>query len=213
MGFDAMQRPATGTVHIVDDDAAVRRALKLLMQSVQLDVELYASAADLLAAADVLGGEARCCLVLDVRMPGMSGLELQAELGRREIDVPTIVISGHGDVPMAVRAMRGGAVTFLEKPVKEQELIDTVMEVLSRPREPVSRGQAALEAHRARLTPRQREVFDLLRQGLRTKEVAKRLDVSPRTVEVHRAKLLERLGATSFTHLIGRMLDEPDETR
>lgn len=200
-----------GKVHIVDDDAAVRRALRLLMQSVQLDVAVYASAAELLEVAEGIAEGGRSCLVLDVRMPGMSGLELQAELARRAIDLPAIVISGHGDVPMAVRAMRNGAVTFLEKPVKEQELIDTVLDVLSRPRVAQPRASASLEAHRAKLTPRQREVFDLLRQGLRTKEVAKRLDVSPRTVEVHRAKLLERLGATSFTHLIGRMLDEQSE--
>lgn len=201
-----------GKVHIVDDDAAVRRALRLLMQSVQLDVAVYASAAEFIEAAGSIPESERNCLVLDVRMPGMSGLELQTELARRAIDLPAIVISGHGDVPMAVRAMRNGAVTFLEKPVKEQELIDTVLDVLSRPRgQPPPRASAPLEAHRAKLTPRQREVFDLLRQGLRTKEVAKRLDVSPRTVEVHRAKLLERLGATSFTHLIGRMLDEQSE--
>jgi len=199
----------TGKVHIVDDDAAVRRALRLLMRSVQLEVAEYASADEFLAAVDDLEPEERSCLVLDVRMPGMSGLDLQDALRERHVEIPAIIISGHGDVPMAVRAMRAGAVTFLEKPVKEQELIDTVVEVLARRREPLSRSDT-LEAHRARLTPRQREVFDLLRQGLRTKEVAKRLAVSPRTVEVHRAKLLERLGATSFTHLIGRMLDSPD---
>jgi FixJ family two-component response regulator len=197
-------------VHIVDDDAAVRRALALLMASVPLDVALYASAQEFLDAFPGLDADERYCLVADVRMPGMSGLELQGELKSRDIAIPTILISGHGDVPMAVRAMRNGAVTFLEKPVAEQELIDTVLDVLARPREQLARGRGGLQANRAKLTPRQREVFDLLRQGLRTKEVAKRLAVSPRTVEVHRAKLLERLGAMSFTHLIGRMLDDKE---
>lgn len=200
----------TGRVHIVDDDQAVRRALRLLMEAAQLEVACYASAIEFLEKAGSLPADERACLVLDVRMPGMSGLELQEALKARGIDIAIIVISGHGDVPMAVRAMRQGAVTFLEKPVEEQALIDTVQEALARPREQPARGLAALETHRAKLTPRQREVFDLLRQGLRTKEVAKRLSVSPRTVEVHRSKLLERLGATSFTHLIGRMLDEQE---
>jgi two-component system, LuxR family, response regulator FixJ len=197
-------------VHIIDDDDAVRRALRLLLQSADIDAADYGSAKEFLDRAPSLTAEERGCLIVDVSMPGMSGLELQSELRARDIDVPVIVISGHGDVPMAVSAMRKGAVTFLMKTVNDQELIDTVNEILSQPRE-LSRAQAALEAHRSRLTPRQREVFDLLRQGLRTKEVAKRLGVSPRTVEVHRAKLLERLEASSLTHLIGRLLEDSSD--
>ena len=200
----------TARVHIVDDDAAVRRSLRLLLESADIEAADSPSASAFLERVDSLEPDERGCLVLDVSMPGMSGLELQAELRKREIDIPAVVISGHGDVPMAVSAMRKGAVTFLMKPVDDQELINTVNEILSRPREQ-RRSQASLEAHRSRLTPRQREVFDLLRQGLRTKEVAKRLGVSPRTVEVHRAKLLERLEASSLTHLIGRLLEDSRE--
>lgn len=201
-------------VYLVDDDASVRRALSLLLSSVELEVKAFSSAGEFLVAYPKLRGQARECLILDVRMPGMSGLDLQVELASRHLELPVIMLSGHADVPMAVKAMRAGAVTFLEKPVNEQELIDTVLGVLkSAPARGGGGKHERLEAHRAQLTERQRSIYDLLMQGLQTKEVARRLEISPRTVEVHRSRILERLGARSFTQLIQDLLGRPEESR
>ncbi len=195
-------------VYIVDDDDAVRTALALLLRSVHQNSETFASAQALLEHVKPPGPDERRCLVTDMRMPGMSGFALLEEMQRRHINIPVIMMSGHGDVPMAVRAMRMGAVSFLQKPVDEQELIDLVNQALAEPPRPGKhRGHNDLQAQRAQLTGRQAEIFDLLMQGLQSKEVARRLGLSPRTIEVHRAHILKRLGAESFAQLIRDFLE------
>jgi two-component system, LuxR family, response regulator FixJ len=197
---------------LIDDDVAVRRALALLFRSVRLEVQTFASAEEFLDLYRPHAPDARRCLVTDVRMPGMNGLELQEELRRRNIVLPLILISGHADVRLAVRAMRAGALTVLEKPVNEQELIDVVHQALnSHDLGEMANGQSsALEVQRALLTERQRDVFDLLIRGLQTKDVARQLDLSPRTVEVHRANILERLHISSFSQLLRQILTGQD---
>lgn len=201
-----------GLAYLIDDDLAVRRALALLFRSVRLEVLTFASAEEFLDLYQPHAPDERRCLVTDVRMPGMSGLELQEELLRRHIVLPMILISGHADVPQAVRAMRAGALTVLEKPVNEQELIDVIHQALNS--NGVSDAAAghlgALEVQRALLTERQRDVFDLLIRGLQTKDVARQLDLSPRTVEVHRAHILERLNVSSFSQLRRQILTRHD---
>ena len=195
-------------VYLIDDDVAVLEALALLLHSVQLQVRSFASATEFVEAIESGKlGTARACLVTDVRMPGMSGLDLQAVLAQRHIHLPIIIISGHADVPQAVRAMRGGALTFLEKPVNEQVLIDTIHEALNG--SDGTRADSAgrgIDEQRALLTERQVQVFDQLMKGLQTKEVAKVLGLSPRTVEVHRSKILVRLKVASFSQLLQQML-------
>lgn len=194
-------------VYIVDDDAALRKALALLFRSVEIDAETFPSAQAFLEAYRPAPPGDHCCLVTDVRMPGMSGLELQAELERRQFDIAVIVLSGHGDVPLAVRAMSAGALSFLEKPINEQDLLDLVFKAFNGTSPlPAQAQHDALEAHRTLLTPRQRDIFDLSMKGLQTKEVANRLNLSPRTVEVHRANILQRLQAPTFTKLISDFL-------
>lgn len=201
-------------VHIVDDDDSLRRSLKLLMYSVQLETATYASAREFLDRLPLAGGMQHC-LLLDVRMPDMSGLELQADLVRRKVVIPTIILSAHGDVAMAVRAMQAGAVTFLEKPVDEQNLIDEVFQAFKAADEAMvvaagAKGAAtALSAYRNRLTDRQRAVFDLMVEGLPSKTIAYRLDVSSRTVEAHRGKIFKRLGITSLAQLLGELVKAP----
>jgi two-component system, LuxR family, response regulator FixJ len=197
-------------VHIVGVDAAERNTLRSLLNSAPFDVAVHTSARKFLDHAAAIGGSSGHCLVFGVRAPQMRELELLDELQRRQIDVPAIVVCRDGNISTVVRAMRGGAATFLQQPVNGPELIDALNEVFAHPQ---ARAQTALEVHRAKLTPRQRDVFDLIRRGLRTKDIAKALGLSPRTVEVHRANLLERLGATNLTHLMGRLLEEPDEMR
>ena len=194
-------------VFLIDDDAAVLDALALLLHSVKLEVETYSSADAFLAALQARSPSPHSCIVTDVRMPGMSGLDLQAELTSRNVHIPMIVISGHADVPITVRAMRSGAVSVLEKPVNEQQLIDLIHQALNSAPAAVSlHGNPVVEERRARLTDRQREVFDLLMLGLQTKEVARRLELSHRTVEVHRANILERLQVGSFSQLLRELL-------
>ena len=195
------------TVYLIDDDAAVRKALALVLRSVQLDAVTYSSAEEFLAAYQPAATGDRHCLITDVRMPGMSGLELQGVLAQRKCYIPIIIISAHADIPQAVRAMRAGALSVLEKPVNEQELIDVINQALHGPElHDAASQKLSLDTCRERLTGRQREVFDLLMQGFQTKEVARHLKLSHRTVEVHRAKILERLEISSFSHLLRRLL-------
>lgn len=192
---------ADGVVYVVDDDAAVRDGLKWLVESVDLQVASCASAQDFLETYD----RARPgCLVLDVRMRGMSGLDLQAELARRDISIPTIVVTGHGDVPMAVRAMKLGAIDFVEKPFNDQELLERIQRAIETDHEARRDGRERAEACAllATLSPREREVLDLLVEGLANKEVANRLDLSTRTVEGHRARLMEKLACGSLAEMV-----------
>jgi FixJ family two-component response regulator len=193
------------TVYVVDDDAAVRDSLCLLLKSLALVARPYGSAAEFLAGYDP---EQSGCAVLDVRMPGMSGLELQDELNRRGTIIPVIFITGHGDVPMAVEAMRHGAFEFLQKPFREQDLIDCVQRAIAR--DSHNRAQLGekeqIRAQLKALTSREGEVLRLVVQGKANKVVAGELAISQRTVEVHRANVMEKMRATSLAQLVRMMM-------
>lgn len=192
---------ADGIVYVVDDDAAVRESLAWLIQSVDLRAVPCASAQSFLDAYD---RSHPGCLVLDVRMSGMSGLDLQAELARREIAVPTIIITGHGDVSMAVRAMKMGALDFVEKPFNDQELLERIQRAIDADHAARQGGREREQACAllATLSPREREVMDLLVLGKANKEVADVLGLSTRTVEGHRARLMEKLACSSLAELV-----------
>jgi FixJ family two-component response regulator len=191
---------------IVDDDPGVRNAMRLLLRSVKLECALYASAQEFLAAYDPTQPG---CLVLDIRMPGMSGMELQQQLNLRGAVIPVIFMTGHGDIPMAVEAMQHGAFDFLQKPFRDQDLLDRIQRAMIRDGElRQSLGEhARIRDHLKELTPREREVLDLLIQGKQNKVIAQALDVSPRTVEIHRARVMEKMSAQSVAELVRMMLD------
>jgi FixJ family two-component response regulator len=198
------------TVHVVDDDDAVRSSLRLLLKSVGLPTVAHASAHEFLAAWD---GDQPGCLVLDVRMPGMSGIELQAELNQRGAIIPVIFISGHGDIPMAVEAIQHGAFDFLQKPFRDQDLIDRVQRALASDAEhrQLLQQRETLRQRFDLLTPREQEVLQLVTQGKANKVMAGDLGVSQRTVEIHRARVMEKMGAQSLAQLV-RMVLELDKT-
>ena len=193
------------TIFIVDDDREVRQALALLFESVGLAAETFANADDYLAQFDPERGG---CLVLDVRMPGMSGLELQNRLASEPLHPPVIIITGHGDVPMAVRAVQAGAVDFLEKPFNDQALLDSVHRALEQDarRRGQARELAGIRARLESLTPREREVMKLVVSGLRNKMIAAELSVSQSTVEAHRARVMEKMGARTLSDLMRMVL-------
>lgn len=188
-------------IHIVDDDEAVRSALALLMKSVGLTARTYASADELLGGLDA---DRAGCLLVDVRMPGMSGLELQEELVARGIRLPVIVMTGHGDVSMAVRAMKSGASDFIEKPFKNQELLDRITQCVAKSdqlhKDQQRQTQAATRL--ALLSEREREVMNLLVAGKLNKQIAAELNISIRTVEAHRAKVMDKLEANSLPDVV-----------
>ncbi len=200
-----------GTVFIVDDDPAVRNAMQLLLRSVGRASELFASAEDFLACYD---RDRAGCLVLDIRMPGLSGLELQDRLLALGSSIPVIFITGHADVPMAVDAMQKGAFDFIEKPVRDQELLERISEALSVDRQQRSRQEllAEIEARVSSLTRREREVMDLIVAGKANKVVAWELGTSQRTVEIHRARVMDKMQARSLAELV-RMSLEVKESR
>lgn len=189
------------TVFVVDDDHAVRRFLCGLIASVDLRVEAYASAREFL---DAYEPGRPGCLLLDIRMPGMSGLELQKELAERAIDLPVIILTGHGDVQLAVHAMKAGAVDFIEKPFNNELLLDRVQNAVAesveadstRVRRDQIMGRVDL------LTPRERQVLDMVVAGETNKGIARRLDISEKTVEIHRAKVMEKMQAKSLADLV-----------
>jgi two-component system, LuxR family, response regulator FixJ len=184
--------PSERVVHVVDDDADVRRSLKRLLLSAGFLPVLYNSGFAVLKA---MSNRSEGCILLDVWMPGMGGLELQVELNDREIRLPVIVMTGHGDVPTAVRAMKAGAVDFIEKPFDDERLLASI-ELALAVAPPADRGREALEANQqiALLSPRERQVLDGLVAGHPNKVIAYDLEISVRTVEVHRARMLQRLG-------------------
>lgn len=196
------------TVFVVDDDEAVRKALKLLIESAGLRVETFPTADEFLAQHDP---KRPGCLVLDVRMPGMSGLTLQDQLIARRITIPVILITGHGDVAMAVGAVKKGAIDFIQKPFDDEVLLERVQQALrvdaERRREQARRSD--FEARLARLTPREREVLDLLIAGKGNKEVALHLGLSRKTVDIHRAHVMMKLSVDSLLE-IARMGYVPD---
>ncbi len=195
-------------VFVVDDDASVRHALTSLLHSVDLHVEEFGSAADFLKNGRIADGIAAACLILDVRLPGVSGLDFQADLAKADTHLPIIFISGYGDIPMTVRAMKAGAVEFLTKPFREQDLLDAVQLALQRDRDRRAREVAFLQT-RARfeaLTSREQEVLSLVTAGLMNKQVAAELGVSEITVKVHRGNVMKKMGARSLGDLV-RMAD------
>ena len=193
-------------VCIVDDDEAVRGSLKLLLKTLGVPALAYGSAQDFLADFDP---QRRGCLVLDIRMPGMSGLELQEELNTRGALMPIIFITGHGDVPMAVEAMQHGAMDFLQKPFRDQDLLDRINKALERDRagRDLLGNRESIQARIAALTPRELEVLKLVVAGKANKVIADDLQISQRTVEIHRAHVMEKMSANSLAHLV-RMIIE-----
>jgi FixJ family two-component response regulator len=194
-----------GVVFVVDDDAPLRESLKNLIRSVGLRVEVFASAQEFLRGKrpDVPG-----CLVLDVRLPGLSGLDLQKRMAEANSEIPIIFITGHGDIPMTVQAMKAGAVEFLTKPFRDQALLDAIQQALDRDRQ--GRAQRAefeaLHRRLGSLTPREREVMTLMVAGLLNKQIAGELGTSETTVKVHRRQVMEKMGAGSLAELV-RMAD------
>ena len=188
-------------VYVIDDDAGVRRSIESLLRSVSLRVTSFSSAAEFLAKPIPEGPS---CLVLDVRLPGVSGLDFQAELAKANIHVPIIFITGHGDIPMTVRAMKAGAVEFLPKPFRDQEMLDAVSAALARDHDRRSQelAGAALRARYAELSAREKEVMGLITAGLLNKQVAGQLGLSEITVKIHRGNAMRKMGAKSLADLV-----------
>jgi RNA polymerase sigma factor (sigma-70 family) len=189
------------TVFVVDDDLSHRDSLQFLLESVGLEVRSFSSARDFL---DEVDPETPGCLLLDVRMPGMNGLDLQNELSEAKISLPIIFVTGHGTVPMSVRAMKAGAVDFLEKPFDEQDLFNAIHRAIEQDRqtrlkrEQLRRSDTLIHS----LSPREYEVFTLLVSGMRNKQIAYRLEITERTIKAHRARIMEKLKADSLAELI-----------
>ena len=190
-------------VYVVDDEASIRDSLAMLLRSVGLVSRTFGDAKSFLAAYEP---RADACLVADVRMPGMSGIELQEALRSRGAELPIVIITGHGDIAMAVRAMKAGAADFIEKPFHDQTLLDAVHRALARAADPRVEAAAMdsdeLQKRLATLTPREREVMALVVEGRPNKAIATRLGLSTRTVEVHRAKSMEKMQAQSLADLV-----------
>ena len=199
------------TIYVVDDDDGMRRALSLLLTTVGYKTAAFASPKEFLEKfqRDTAG-----CLVLDIRMPGMSGLELQQHLNRMGAMLPVIFITGHGDVPMAVQAMKEGAFEFVQKPFRDQDLLDRINHALELDKE--NRSTLARRAdvlHRLEsLTPREKQVMDLVVDGAANKVIAIDLGLSERTVEIHRSKVMEKMGARSVAHLVKLQLSTSKES-
>ncbi len=193
--------PAGPTVFIVDDDPDLRAALAGLFRSVDLATAAYASAAEFLNTQRTDGPG---CLVLDVRMPGLSGLDFQAQLERLGIHLPVILMTGHGDIPMSVRAMKAGAVDFLTKPFRDQDMLDAVTAALARDAERRSRDSGLMAVRKAyeTLTTREREVFAHVTAGLMNKQIAGLLDLSEITIKIHRGHVMRKMAARSLADLV-----------
>jgi len=191
----------SGLVYVVDDDEAVRGSLRMLLKSVGLGTETYASGNEFLERYDP---NRVSCLVADIRMPGLSGLELQDELNSRQAEIPIIFITGHGDVPMAVRAMQSGAADFIQKPFRDQDLLDRIHKALHADRERRNEDENITRARKRlqTLTPRETEVMEKVVQGHANKVIALDLGVSQRTVELHRARVMHKMGVRSLAELV-----------
>ena len=192
-------------VFVVDDDASVRGALSSLIRSVGLRAEVFASPSEFLSAERA---NVPCCLILDVRLPGVSGLDFQAELAKVNSQIQVVFITGHGDIPMTVKAMKAGAVEFLTKPFRDQDLLDAVQTALQRAKSAHASQKAAsgLRAKFDSLTPREQEVMAWVTRGLLNKQVAAEIGVTETTVKVHRGSVMRKMGANSLAELV-RMVD------
>jgi FixJ family two-component response regulator len=188
-------------VFVVDDDESVRKALTRLIQSVGIQVESFASAEAFLLRPRY---EGPCCLVLDIRMPGLSGLDLQKELTRANLTVPIIFMTGHGTIPMSVRAMKAGAIDFLEKPFEDQAILDLIKHAIERDTQAKQEhaGKSEIFKRYESLTPREQEILALVVRGTLNKQIAIQLVISEKTVKVHRARVMEKMGAESLADLI-----------
>ena len=188
-------------VYVVDDDASVRDSMSSLLRSVGLRAEVFASTEDFLGARR---REIPGCLVLDVRLPGMTGLELQGEMGRTGIGIPIVFVTGHGDIPMVSRAMKAGAVEFLTKPFQRQELLAAIRQALDRDRarREQERKLSALRSRFEKLTSRQREVLHFVVGGFTSKEIAAELGLSEITIKVHRSQMMQKMGADTLASLV-----------
>lgn len=196
----------TPTIFVVDDDEAVRNSLRFLLKSVGLTATMLPSAVEFLSA---YRPEQPGCLVLDVRMPGMSGLELQQQLNLKGAMIPVIFITGHGDIPMVVEAMQHGAFDFLQKPFRDQDLIDRIQRALANDQKNrlVLKERDRVRARLESLTPREREVLELMMKGKPNKVMAADLGLSQRTVEIHRARVMEKTDAASLAQLVRMVMD------
>jgi two-component system response regulator FixJ len=193
-------------IHVIDDDEALRDSIRMFLANEGLDVRTYASADAFLG---LLGSPGAGCVVTDVRMPGMSGMDLLVEIGRRGLALPVIVVTGHADVPLAVRAMKRGAVDLLEKPFQGEELIDAVRRALDVGRDSQQNALSVQEtqARLGTLTARETEVLDRLVRGQPNKIIAYEMGISPRTVEVHRANVMKKTQAGSLSELVRMFLN------
>jgi len=188
-------------VLVIDDDASVRRALTNLFESIGLKVEVFASAPEML---DSKLPDVASCLVLDIRLPGLSGLDFQTELAKANIHIPIIFMTGHGDIPMSVRAMKGGAVDFLTKPFRDQDMLDAVVTAIerNRKRREADKIFADLQALLETLTPREREVLAWVSSGRLNKQIAAELGLAEITVKIHRGRIMKKMGARSLADLL-----------
>jgi FixJ family two-component response regulator len=193
------------TVIVVDDDGAVREALSNLFRSVGLQVKVFASAPEFLQSKL---SDGPCCMVLDVRLPDLSGLDFQTELAKRNIQIPIVFMTGHGDIPMTVRVMKAGAVEFLPKPFRDQDMLDAVQSGLDqdRKRRKNTSETTKLKASFDSLTAREREILALVTSGLMNKQIAAEIGITEITVKVHRANVMRKMGAKSLAQLV-RMAD------
>ena len=191
-------------VFVVDDDESVRESLQSLLRSAGLKVETFVSALQFLASPNLATLTVPSCLVLDVRMPGLTGLEMQERLREMHLAIPIIFITGHGDIPMSVRAMKAGAVEFLTKPFHDQYLLDAIAQALTRDRAALlQRAEIAdLRTHYETLTPREREVMALVVEGLLNKQIAAELGTSEITIKVHRGQVMQKMQAASLAQLV-----------
>lgn len=196
---------AKSTVFVVDDDQAMRNSLKWLIESVGVQVESFSSADDFLAQYQP---GRNGCLVLDVRMPGMSGLDLQEQLTQRNFQIPVVIITGHGDVPMAVRAMKSGAIDFIEKPFNDEVLLDAIRRAIAFGEQQRSHEieHRQIQERLQHLTPREHEVMQMVTEGRSNKEIANSLGVSAKTIEAHRARVMEKMQAGSLAELVRMVL-------